>query len=133
MAVSCYDEGVCLPTEEAQLQSLRIQQIIAHESGAADVVDAFGGSYYIEYLTNKLEEEAVRYIEKIESLGGAAAAIEQGYQQREIQEASYKYQKEIEDGKRVIVGINKFISPSPQITLHKIDPQIEKKQTESLA
>ena len=132
MAVSCYDEGICLPTEEAQLQSLRIQQVIAHESGVADTVDALGGSYCIEYLTNKLEEEATAYIGKIESLGGAAAAIEQGYQQREIQIASYQYQKEIEEDKRVIVGINKFISPSPKIARLTLDPQVAPKQIENL-
>jgi len=132
MAVSCYDEGVCLPTEEAQLQSLRIQQIIAHESGVADTADPLGGSYCIEHLTNKLEQEAVAYIEKIESLGGAAAAIMQGYQQREIQEASYQYQKEIEENRRIIVGINKFISPSPKISLLRMDPDVEPKQKERL-
>jgi methylmalonyl-CoA mutase N-terminal domain/subunit len=132
MAVSCYDEGICLPTEEAQLQSLRVQQVIAHESGVADTVDPLGGSYCIEYLTDKLEEEATSYIEKIESLGGAAAAIEQGYQQREIQIASYQYQKEIEEEKRVIVGINKFVSPSPKIARLTIDRGVEPKQIESL-
>ncbi|MFC1962121.1 methylmalonyl-CoA mutase [Chloroflexota bacterium] len=132
LAVSCYDEGVCLPTEEAQLQSLRIQQVIAHESGVADTVDALGGAYCIEHLTDRLEEEANAYIDKIERLGGAAAAIEQGYQQGEIQMAAYQYQKEIEDGNRVIVGVNKFISPSPKIARLTIDPQVEPKQVERL-
>jgi methylmalonyl-CoA mutase N-terminal domain/subunit len=132
MAVSCYDEGICIPTEEAQRQSLRIQQVIAHESGVADVADPLGGSYCIEYLTNRLEEEAVSYIERIESLGGAAAAIEQGYQQREIQEASYKYTKEIEENQRTIVGINKFISPSPKTSRLVIDPEVESKQNQRL-
>jgi methylmalonyl-CoA mutase N-terminal domain/subunit len=132
MAVSCYDEGICLPTEEAQLQSLRIQQIIAHESGVADTVDALGGSYCIEYLTDKLEEEATAYIEKIENQGGAAAAIEQGYQQREIQKSAYQYQKEIEEENRVIVGINKFVSPSPKISRLTIDREVEPKQIKSL-
>ena len=132
MAVSCYDEGICIPNEEAQLQSLRVQQIIAHESGVTDVVDALGGSSCIEYLTDKLEEQAVAYIEKIDSLGGAASAIEQGYQQREIQEAAYQYQKEIEEGKRIIVGVNEFISPSPKITLQRVGSEVEIKQKESL-
>ncbi|MFC1914139.1 methylmalonyl-CoA mutase [Chloroflexota bacterium] len=132
MAVSCYDEGICLPTEEAQLQSLRIQQVIAHESGVADTVDPLGGSYCIENLTSKLEEEAAAYIKKIESLGGAAAAIEQGYQQREIQIAAYQYQKDIEKEKRIIVGVNSFVSPSPKIARLTIDPQVEPKQIESL-
>ncbi|MFC1917434.1 methylmalonyl-CoA mutase [Chloroflexota bacterium] len=132
VAVSCYDEGIGLPTEEAQLQSLRIQQIIAHESGVADTADPLGGSYAIEYLTGKLEEEANAYIDKIESMGGAANTIEQGYQQREIQMAAYQYQKEIEEKKRTIVGINQFISPSPKIARLAIDPQMEPKQIEGL-
>jgi len=133
MAVSCYDEGLCIPTEEAQLQSLRIQQIIAYESGVTEVVDPLGGSYCIEYLTNKLEKEALKYIENIESLGGAAVAIEQEYQQGEIQEASYRYQKEIEAGKRVVVGVNNFISPSPRITQQRVGSEVEVKQRERLA
>jgi Methylmalonyl-CoA mutase, N-terminal domain/subunit len=132
MAISCYDEGRCIPTEDAVRQSLRLQQILAYESGTTDVVDPLGGSYYIESLTNKLEKEASEYVAKIDSLGGAAAAIEQGYQQREIQEASYRYQQEIESGKRVIVGINKFISPSPKITLSRVGPEVEINQKEKL-
>ncbi len=133
LASSCYDEGHCIPTEDAVRQSLRLQQILAYESGVADVVDPLGGSYYMESLTNKLEEEASKYIAKIDSLGGAASAIEQGYQQREIQEASYRYQQEIESGKRVIVGVNKFISPSPKITLSRVGPEVEINQKKKLA
>jgi len=133
LAISCYDEGHCIPTEDAVRQSLRLQQTLAYESGVTDVVDPVGGSYYVESLTNKLEEKASEYIAKIDSLGGAAAAIEQGYQQREIQEASYRYQREIETSKRVIVGINKFISPSPKITLLRVGPEVEAKQKEKLA
>lgn len=132
LAISCYDEGHCIPTEDAVRQSLRIQQILAHESGVADVVDPLGGSYYIESLTNSLEKEASEYIAKIDSLGGAAAAIEQGYQQREIQEASHRYQREIESNERTIVGINKFISPSPKITLSRVGSEVEIKQKEKL-
>lgn len=133
MAVSSYDEGVCIPTEKAAIQSLRIQQIIAYESGVAEVVDPLGGSYYLEYLTNQLEQEANRYIEKIESLGGAASAIEQGYQVKEIHDASYRYQKEVEEGNRVIVGINKFVSPSPRISMQKVGSEVEAKQKKKLA
>ena len=132
LAISCYDEGRCIPTEDAVRQSLRVQQILAHESGVTDVVDPLGGSYYIESLTNKLEEEANKYIAKIDNLGGAAAAIEQGYQQREIQEASYHYQQEIETNKRIIVGVNKFISPSPKITLSRVGPDVEINQKKKL-
>ncbi len=133
LAISCYDEGHCIPTEESVRQSLRLQQILGYESGVTDVVDPFGGSYYIEWLTNELEKRATEYISKIDSLGGAAAAIEQGYQQREIQEASYRYQKEIENGKRVVVGVNKFISPSPKITLSRVGPEVEMNQKNKLA
>jgi len=132
MAVSCYDEGICIPTEEAQRQSLRVQQILAYESGVAEVVDPLAGSYCIEYLTEQLEREATKYIEKIKSLGGAAAAIEQAYQQKEIQEASYRYQKEIEEGKRVVVGVNDFISPSAKIAVQTVAPEVEVKQRERL-
>ena len=132
MAVSCYDEGICIPTEEAQRQSLRIQQILAYESGVAEVVDPLGGSYYIEHLTNELERKASKYVEKIASLGGAAAAIEQAYQQKEIQEASYRYQREVEEGKRIVVGVNKFISPSPKIALQRVGPEVEVTQKERL-
>jgi len=133
LAISCYDEGHCIPTDESIRQSLRLQQILAYESGVTDVVDALGGSHYIEWLTNELEEKATEYIAKIDSLGGAAAAIEQGYQQREIQEASYRYQKEIESGERIVVGINKFLSPSPKITLLRVGPEVETNQKDKLA
>jgi len=133
LAVSCYDEGHCIPTDESIKQSLRLQQVLAYESGVTDVVDPLGGSYYIEWLTNELEEKATEYIAKIDSLGGAAAAIERGYQQREIQEASYRYQKEIETGERIVVGINKFISPSPRITLLRVGPEVEINQKDKLA
>ncbi|MDY7018722.1 MAG: methylmalonyl-CoA mutase family protein [Chloroflexota bacterium] len=133
LAISCYDEGHCIPTEESVRQSLRLQQILAHESGITDVVDPLGGSYYMEFLTNELERMATEYIAKIDSLGGAAVAIEQGYQQREIQEASYRYQKEIESSERVVVGINKFISTSPKITLSKVGSEVELSQKNKLA
>ena len=132
LAVSCYDEGHCIPTEDAVRQSLRLQQILAYESGITDVVDPLGGSYYVESLTSELEEKASEYIAKIDSLGGAAAAIEQGYQQKEIQEASYRYQKEVETGKRVIVGVNRFVSPSPKITLSRVGPEVEANQKKKL-
>lgn len=133
MAVSCYDEAVCLPTEESVQMALRIQQILAFESGVADVADPLGGSYFIESLTDALEREANKYIAKIDSLGGAVAAIEQGFQQREIQESAYRYQKEVEEGKRIVVGVNKFVSPYPQIEkLLRVDVEQEKRQVERL-
>ena len=115
LAVSCYDEALCLPSEESVQLSLRTQQILGHESGAADTVDPLGGSYFVERLTDSIEREVTEYIKKIDSLGGAVAAIEQGFQQREIQESAYRYQKEVESGNRVVVGVNKFVSPYPKI------------------
>jgi methylmalonyl-CoA mutase N-terminal domain/subunit len=129
-----FDEAYAPPSEEAVTVAVRTQQILAHESGVADVVDPFAGSYYIESLTNRLEKEASSYIAKIDGLGGAIAAIEQGYQQREIQDASYRYQKDIEGGKRTVVGVNKFISPYPKITgLLRVNPEVERRQKERIA
>jgi methylmalonyl-CoA mutase, N-terminal domain len=133
MAVACYDEAICIPSEEASTQSLRIQQIIAGESGVADVVDPMGGSYYLENLTNQLESEANKFIEKINSLGGAANAIRSGYQTGQIQEAAYTYQKEIEKGERVIVGVNKYVAKAPAISLQRVGPEVEQSQKKSLA
>ncbi|HIE16916.1 MAG TPA: methylmalonyl-CoA mutase [Dehalococcoidia bacterium] len=133
MAVSCYDEAVCLPTEESVQMALRIQQILAFESGVADVADPLGGSYFIDSLTDALEREANKYIAKIDSLGGAVAAIEQGFQQREIQESAYQYQKEVEEGKRIVVGVNKFVSPYPKVEkLLRVNVEQEKRQVERL-
>ncbi|MBF8265124.1 MAG: Sbm, partial [Dehalococcoidia bacterium] len=134
LAVSCYDEALCLPTEESVQLALRTQQIIAYESGVADVVDPLGGSYLVESLTNRIETEAQVYIDKIDSLGGAVAAIEQGFQQREIQEASYKAQQKTETGEQTVVGVNKFTSKQPvSCELLKIDPAGGKKQKDRLA
>ena len=129
-----YDEAYAPPTEDAVTVALRTQQIIGYESGTADTVDPLGGSYFIEHLTDSIEQEATKYIEKIDSLGGAISAIEQGFQQREIQESSYRYQKEVEAEKRVIIGVNKFVSPYPQITgLSRINPEQAKIQLARLA
>jgi len=133
MAVASYDEAICIPTEEASTQSLRIQQIIAAESGVADVVDPMGGSYYLESLTNSLEAEANKYIEQIEKLGGAASAIKSGYQTAQIQEAAYNYQKEVEAGKRIVVGVLRYLSQAPQISLHRVGAEVESGQKKSLA
>jgi len=105
-----FDEALALPSELAVRVALRNQQIIAYESGVAGVIDPLGGSYYIEWLTDKIEEEAMRYIEKIDSMGGAVEAIERGYIQREIVEGAYKYQREVETKQRIIVGVNEFIT-----------------------
>jgi len=128
------DEAYATPSEDAVTTALRTQQLLAYESGVADCVDPLGGSYYVEHLTDALEAEANKYIEKIDDLGGALAAIEHGFQQREIQESSYRTQKDTENGKRVVVGVNKFVSPYPEITgLLRIDPVEAEKQRRRLA
>jgi len=128
------DEAYATPSEDAVTTALRTQQLLAYESGVADCVDPLGGSYYVEYLTDALEAAAKKYIDKIDDLGGALAAIEHGFQQREIQESSYRTQKDIENGKRVVVGVNKFVSPYPEITgLLRIDPVEAEKQRKRLA
>ena len=126
-----FDEAYAPPSEEAVTIAVRTQQILGYESDIADVVDPLGGSYFLEHLTDSLEKEAGEHIAKIDSLGGAVAAIEQGYQQREIQASSYRYQKEFESGKRTIVGVNKFVSPYPKIVgLLRVKPEAEKRQKE---
>ncbi|WP_456450069.1 acyl-CoA mutase large subunit family protein, partial [Palaeococcus sp. (in: euryarchaeotes)] len=104
-----YDEALSLPTEKSVRIALRTQQIIAYESGVVDTIDPLGGSYYIEWLTDHIEEEAMKYIEKIEAMGGMMRAIERGYIQKEIADSSYKHQREVEEKKRIIVGVNEFV------------------------
>lgn len=134
LAVCSYDEALALPTEESVRLSLRTQQILAYESGIADTVDPLGGAYYIEALTNEIENRASEYIEKIDELGGAVAAVEKGYIQQEIQESSYRFQKEIEFGNRILVGVNKFQIPEPPIKgLLKVDPRVREVQIKRLA
>ena len=108
LALSCYDEALSIPTEQAQRVALRTQQIIAHETGAADTIDPMAGSYYVEWLTNELEREATAIMDRVDDLGGAVAAIESGYMQAEIQEAAVAYQREIESKDKIIVGVNDF-------------------------
>ena len=125
------DEALSLPTENAARIALRTQQVIAHESGVADIVDALGGSFAIEELTNQLEAKATDYIQKIDDLGGMLKAIEQGFPQREIQEAAYQYQKAVEHQEEIVVGVNKFqIEEDETIPTLKIDDSIEKNQVE---
>jgi len=127
------DEALALPTEKAVQIALRTQQVIAYESGVPDVIDALGGSYYIEKLTDRIEEEAVKYIEQIEDLGGALRAIEMGFQQREIQEASYRYQMAVDNRRRTVVGVNEFTAEEdrrPEIL--RVRPEVVKRQIERL-
>ncbi len=128
-----FDEAYALPSEEAVRIALRTQQIIAYESGVADTIDPLAGSYYIEYLTNRIEEEAMKYIGKIDSMGGAVAAIEKGYIQREIVESAYRYQKEIESSEKVVVGVNEFTTEEKTpIPILRVDPAVEKRQIDRL-
>lgn len=129
------DETLALPTEKAALIALRTQQLIAHESGVANTIDPLAGSYYVESLTNRLEEKAYEYFEKIDKLGGMIKAIEMGYPQRKIAEAAFKYQKAIEEKKSIIVGVNDYVVDGEElkIPLLKIEPQVEKDQVQRLA
>ncbi|HEV7682916.1 MAG TPA: methylmalonyl-CoA mutase family protein [Pyrinomonadaceae bacterium] len=123
------DEALALPTEQAARLALRTQQVIAHESGVADIADPLGGSYAIEHLTDEIEDRASNYLERIDALGGMLRAIETGYVQKEIQESAYRYQKEIESDDAIVVGVNRFQSEeqTPVPTL-RIDPAIEQQQ-----
>jgi methylmalonyl-CoA mutase N-terminal domain/subunit len=128
------DEAYALPTEDSVRIALRTQQIIAHESGVADMIDPLGGSYAVESLTDEIERKSVDYIEKIEAMGGAIKAIEAGYMQGEIGESAYQYQKEIEKKKRIIVGLNQFqIKEPPLKETLRIRPEVEQYQKEKLA
>ncbi len=124
-----FDEALGLPTADAATLALRTQQILASESGVADFVDALGGSYAIESLTEKIEEGARKYIERIDAMGGMVDAIEQGYPQREIQQSAYAYQLEIEKKKRIVVGLNAYVaSDEAQMPIFRVDPRIEEEQ-----
>ena len=126
-----FDEALALPTEHAVRLALRTQQVIAHETGVVNSIDPLGGSYYLEQLTNELERQAYDYFERIEELGGVIPAIEQNFMQREIAEASFRYQSEVERGERVIVGVNRYeLEEEQPIEILRIDPALEQKQIE---
>jgi methylmalonyl-CoA mutase N-terminal domain/subunit len=128
------DEALALPTEDSVTTALRTQQVIAYESGVADTVDPFAGSYYVEYLTDEIEKGVWDYLNKIDAMGGAVKCIEKNFQQDEIANNAYEFEKEIESGERVIVGVNKFTDDDhPQaLDLLRIDESIQKKQIEKL-
>jgi methylmalonyl-CoA mutase N-terminal domain/subunit len=129
-----FDEALALPTEEAARLALRTQQVIAHESGAVNTIDPLGGSYYVESLTSTLEAQAYEYFDRIDRLGGVISAIKDNFFQREIAEASFRYQSEVESGKRVVVGVNRYLLDDEEpIPILKIDPALEQKQIEGLA
>jgi methylmalonyl-CoA mutase N-terminal domain/subunit len=127
------DEALALPTQESVQIALRTQQIIAYEAGVADTIDPLGGSYAIEKLTDDIENKAKEYIQKVDDMGGSLRAIEQGFFQREIHDAAYRYQKEVESNQRIIVGVNKFVIPQKQtFTLMNIDSSLEERQINKL-
>jgi len=128
------DESLALPSEEAVHVALRTQQVIAHESGVANVIDPLGGSYYVEALTNKMEEGCREYFDKIEKLGGVIPAIEKGFFQREIAKAAYRYQKEVEEGRRTVVGVNDYVDEGEEIRIEllKIGPEVAARQARVL-
>jgi methylmalonyl-CoA mutase N-terminal domain/subunit len=127
------DEALTLPTEDSVRTALRTQQIIAYESGVANSIDVLGGSYLVEQLTDKIEEEAFNLMKKIDDMGGVIAAIEAGFIQRQIEDSAYEYQKQIETKERIVVGVNEFQSKeSVKVPILKIDKEVEKRQVERL-
>jgi methylmalonyl-CoA mutase N-terminal domain/subunit len=129
-----FDEALALPSEHAAHIALRTQQILQQEAGGTDTADPLGGAYFLEALTDELEARALELIDQVEELGGAVAAIERGFVQSEIEEASYRYTAQVENGDRVVVGVNRFAEAEPeQIELHHLDPEIERRQLERTA
>ncbi|HUL30514.1 MAG TPA: methylmalonyl-CoA mutase family protein, partial [Thermodesulfobacteriota bacterium] len=122
------DETYAIPTEEAVTIALRTQQILAEETGVANTIDPLAGSYFVESLTSRMEEQAWEYIRKIDEMGGMVAAIEQGYPQSEISDSAYHYQKQIDSGEKVMVGVNKYATDHPPITTWRMEPEVEKRQ-----
>ncbi|HKD34919.1 MAG TPA: methylmalonyl-CoA mutase family protein [Gaiellaceae bacterium] len=129
-----FDEALALPTERAARIALRTQQLLAHEAGGTDTADPLGGAFFIESLTDDLGERARELIGRVDDLGGAVAAVEQGFVQREIEEAAFAYTRQVESGERVIVGVNRYEEHEPEpIELHRIDPEAERRQLERTA
>jgi methylmalonyl-CoA mutase N-terminal domain/subunit len=128
-----FDEALALPSEQAATLALRTQQIIAGETGVADVADPLGGSYLLEYLTDQIVDEASRLMDRIEEMGGAVTAIENGFMQGEIEEAAYRFQRAVDRGEREIVGLNVFKQDEPEaVDLLRADPELERQQSERL-
>jgi methylmalonyl-CoA mutase N-terminal domain/subunit len=133
---ACWDEGYAIPSVEAATIALRTQQILAHESGVANTIDPLAGSYYVESLTTEIETRAAAYLEKIDAMGGMLRAIDSGYISREIQDSSIRYQKAVDSGENVIVGLNKYQEPEgdqADLELFQIDPAVEQRQSRGLA
>ncbi|MER3451791.1 MAG: methylmalonyl-CoA mutase, partial [Thermus sp.] len=133
---NAYDEALGLPTEKSALLALRTQQILGYESGVTRAVDPLGGSFYVEHLTEELENEAERLLREIDALGGAVAAVEAGFFQKALEESAWRFQKEVEEGRRIIVGVNRFADPdSPlnePVSVQRIDPELHEKRKREL-
>src|SRR5256885_5888935 len=128
-----YDEALALPTQDAVRIALRTQQVIAHETGVTTTIDPLGGSYYVEALTDRMEEAAYGYFRKIDELGGMVEAIKQTYPQREIADASFRFQQEVDEGQRVVVGVNRYrVEQEEPLEILRIDPALERKQVDRL-
>jgi methylmalonyl-CoA mutase N-terminal domain/subunit len=126
-----FDEALALPTEHSARIALRTQQILAHEAGGTDTADPLGGAFFVEALTRELEERAWELIERVDALGGAVAAVEQGFVQREIEEAAFAFQRKVEAGEAVVVGVNRFAEDEQvEVELHRVDPEAERRQVE---
>jgi methylmalonyl-CoA mutase N-terminal domain/subunit len=130
-----YDEALALPTERAARIALRTQQVLANEAGGTDTADPLGGAYFLESLTRELEERAWALIERVDELGGAVAAVEQGFTQHEIEDAAYEHERALESGEEVLVGVNRFVEEEgdEEIELHRLDPEAERRQVERTA
>src|SRR5215212_9872068 len=127
--VNARDEALALPTQAAAETALRTQQVLAYESGVADTVDPLAGSYYVEWLTDDLERQARDYLDRIEALGGAVVAIERGWMQRELHESAYRYEREVDAGERIIVGVNRFVTEAPAVEdVLRVDPTVHEAQ-----
>jgi methylmalonyl-CoA mutase N-terminal domain/subunit len=126
------DETYAIPTEEAAMIALRTQQVLAEETGVVNTIDPLAGSYFIEALTHQMEEQAWEYIRKIDEMGGMVAAIERGFPQAEVADSAYKYQRQIDSGEKVVVGVNKYATEHPPITIWRMKPEIEERQLKRL-
>jgi methylmalonyl-CoA mutase N-terminal domain/subunit len=131
---NAFDEALALPTERSVRIALRTQQILAHEAGGTDTADPLGGAFFVEELTNELEQRARELIERVDELGGAVAAVEQGFVQQEIEQAAFAFTQQVESGEKVIVGVNRYgEDDSEQIELHRLDPEAERRQLDRTA
>jgi methylmalonyl-CoA mutase N-terminal domain/subunit len=133
MGTTSYDEALAIPTEEAVRVAIRTQQIVAEEAGVTETVDPLGGSYYVEYLTHQIEKEVLGYLQKIDDMGGAVKAAEKGFFQQELADAAFHYQRDVETGEQVVVGVNKYqVEEEAYLKIFQVNPEVEKRQMDRL-